>query len=84
MGRRLDHQPLLQLQQSDPGHLAYPTFIHEIGHAIGLKHPGNYNAEGGGTPGPYLPSAEDNHQYTVMSYYSGATTAARADLAAAL
>ena len=54
-----------------PGTWQYNTFIHEIGHAIGLKHPGNYNAGGGGTPGPYLPSAEDTHQYTVMSYYSG-------------
>src|SRR5262249_18034960 len=32
-----------------------------------------YNAGGGGTGGPYLPTAEDNHQYTVMSYYSGPT-----------
>jgi serralysin len=54
-----------------PGSWAYLTYIHEIGHAIGMKHPGNYNAGGGGTPGPYLPTAEDNHQYTTMSYYSG-------------
>jgi hypothetical protein len=54
-----------------PGSWEYQTFIHEIGHAIGMKHPGNYNAGGGGTAGPYLPSGEDNHQYTVMSYYSG-------------
>jgi Ca2+-binding RTX toxin-like protein len=53
------------------GSWEYQTFIHEIGHAIGMKHPGNYDAGGGGTPGPYLPTAEDNHQYTVMSYYSG-------------
>ena len=49
----------------------YTAFIHEIGHAIGLKHPGNYNAGGGGTGGPYLPASTDSHQYTVMSYYSG-------------
>jgi serralysin len=55
------------------GTWAYQTFIHEIGHALGLKHPGNYNAGGGGTEGPYLPGSEDNHQYTVMSYYSGPT-----------
>ena len=33
------------------GSWEYQTFIHEIGHAIGMKHPGNYNAGGGGTPG---------------------------------
>jgi Ca2+-binding RTX toxin-like protein len=53
------------------GSWEYLTFIHEVGHAIGLKHPGNYNAGGGGTGGPYLPAAEDSNQYTVMSYYSG-------------
>jgi serralysin len=42
--------------------------VHEIGHALGLKHPGNYNAGGGGTQGPYLPLQEDNRKYTVMSY----------------
>ncbi len=36
-----------------------------------MKHPGNYNAGGGGTGGPYLPTSTDSHQYTVMSYYSG-------------
>jgi hypothetical protein len=33
-----------------------------------LKHPGAYDAGGGITPGPYLPPAEDNNRYTVMSY----------------
>ena len=67
------------------GSWEYTAFIHEIGHAIGMKHPGNYNAGGGGTAGPYLPAAEDSHQYTVMSYYSGPTYGGdRTDHAAAL
>ncbi|MCF2151405.1 M10 family metallopeptidase C-terminal domain-containing protein [Desmonostoc muscorum LEGE 12446] len=51
-----------------PGSFGFLTLIHEIGHALGLKHPGNYNAGGGGTPGPYLPASQDSAQYTVMSY----------------
>ncbi|MEE8456191.1 MAG: M10 family metallopeptidase C-terminal domain-containing protein [Limibaculum sp.] len=54
---------------------ARSTIAHELGHAMGLKHPGDYNAGGGGTPGPYLDPEVDNGQYTTMSYndfpYSG-------------
>lgn len=50
------------------GSYGWQTLIHELGHTLGLKHPGNYNAGGGGTPGPYLPSALDNRAYTLMSY----------------
>lgn len=50
------------------GGYGYLTVLHEIGHTLGLKHPGNYNAGGGGTPAPYLPSNEDNHQKTIMAY----------------
>lgn len=53
------------------GEYGYLTLMHEIGHAIGLKHPGNYNAGGGGTEGPYLSSATDNTDNTVMSYTDG-------------
>lgn len=42
--------------------------LHEIGHSLGLKHPGNYDVTGGGAAGPYLPFAEDNNKYTLMSY----------------
>ena len=44
------------------------SLIHEIGHGLGLKHPGNYNVSGGGTDGPYLPADLDFRDKTVMSY----------------
>jgi hypothetical protein len=56
----------------------WTTLIHEIGHALGLKHPGNYNAGGGGADTPYLPKTLDSRQWTVMSY-SGAPAATLTD-----
>ena len=50
------------------GGYGWTTLLHEIGHTLGLKHPGNYNAGGGGTPGPYLSKKEDDHQHSIMSY----------------
>jgi serralysin len=56
----------------DQGSYGWETLIHEIGHALGLKHPGNYNAGGGGASPPYLASALDNRRYSVMSYHQSA------------
>lgn len=56
----------------DEGGHVWTTLLHETGHALGLKHPGNYNAGGGGTPGPYLSKAADNRNNTIMSYNNAA------------
>ncbi|MBI2718624.1 MAG: M10 family metallopeptidase C-terminal domain-containing protein [Rhizobiales bacterium] len=54
------------------GFLAY---IHEMGHAFGLEHPGNYNG-GNPTYATDAPYAQDSLMYTVMSYFDGSNTGA--------
>jgi len=54
----------------------YQVLLHEIGHAIGLSHPADYNA-GDGVSITYTAHAqhyEDTRQYTVMSYFSESFT----------
>lgn len=55
---------------ADPkqGDYGWETLIHEVGHTLGLKHPGAYNAGGGTASAPYLSAKDDNRRTTVMSY----------------
>ena len=43
----------------EPGSFAFQTLLHELGHALGLKHP---------FEGTTLPTEFDNTRFTVMSY----------------
>ncbi len=52
-----------------PGNYGGMTLLHEIGHAMGLKHSFDTSL------GPALPDAEDSRKFTVMSYDAHATAA---------
>lgn len=51
------------------GGYGFQTYMHEIGHALGLSHPGQYN--GSATYANDAEFAQDNRQYSIMSYFGG-------------
>ncbi|RYG02140.1 MAG: matrixin family metalloprotease [Caulobacteraceae bacterium] len=60
------------------GSYSYWAIMHEIGHAMGLDHPGDYNAEEG-VDIVYETSAQftqDSLQYSIMSYFEADNTTA--------
>ena len=72
--------------QLDPGFYGLQTLNHELGHTIGLSHPGNYNygadTDGDGQPDPitYTKDAfyfQDSNQFTIMSYFGSEETGAQ-------
>lgn len=48
------------------GNYAYNTLLHELGHALGLKH----GHEAGGPAGIALPADMDSHEFSIMTYRS--------------
>lgn len=53
------------LVQTAVGEYGFQTFIHEIGHALGLNHMGDYNGDGNWSPSSY----QDSVVLSVMSYF---------------
>jgi Ca2+-binding RTX toxin-like protein len=70
-------------EDTSPGGYAWQAITHEIGHSLGLDHPGDYNAsddnDGDGQPDPITYEGDayfyqDSNQYTIMSYFPGNVT----------
>jgi serralysin len=60
------------------GDVGFETYLHELGHALGLGHSGNYNGgnpQYGNTSSGWL-FVEDTNKYTVMSYFHASNNGA--------
>jgi len=53
------------------GDYGFQTYMHEIGHSIGLSHMGNYNGDGNWSPSSF----QDSVVLSVMSYFGPRNTA---------
>lgn len=54
-----------QLVNAPIGNSGYRTYVHELGHALGLFHMGAYNSAADAVPSSY----QDSSPYSVMSYF---------------
>jgi serralysin len=52
------------------------VYLHEIGHSLGLSHPGSYNHDATYAEAVY---AQDTNQFTVMSYFDAGADGSPAD-----
>jgi len=58
------------------GNYAAMVLVHELGHAIGIAHPADYESDDAPTYAANATYYEDSRQFTVMSYFSEANTGA--------
>lgn len=57
-----------------PGGSGFRTLLHEIGHSLGLSHPGDYDVGDNATYETHAEFIEDTSMYTIMSYFGGSNT----------
>lgn len=55
----------------NPGYATRPVITHEIGHALGLQHPGRYDGDAREQQRVY---AQDSKAHTVMSYFEASSS----------